>query len=137
MERSSCAGERGTKDRTTYLNERAISRVKAWLDVRGKSPGALLCPIRRGGHIQDGHLSSQSVLLVLQKRSCTVASIIPVPVFKQQFSLPSSPYLPKTVKQLDISLTLSVHPWYVNINQMKMCKKFTVYSYSNKNNACQ
>jgi integrase len=69
MERSSCAGERGTKDRTTYLNERAISRVKAWLDVRGKSPGALLCPIRRGGHIQDGHLSSQSVLLVLQKRS--------------------------------------------------------------------
>lgn len=60
---------KGNKDRTTYLNEGAIARVNAWLDVRGKSPGALLYPIRRGGHIKYNHMTPQSVLWILQKRS--------------------------------------------------------------------
>ena len=60
---------KGGKDRTVYLPKSAITFVLEWLKVRGKSPGALLCPIRKGGQIEYRHLSSQSVLLVVQKRA--------------------------------------------------------------------
>ncbi|GFE69010.1 tyrosine-type recombinase/integrase [Chroococcus sp. FPU101] len=60
---------KGGKDRTVYLPDEAIKFVKAWLDVRGRQPGALLCPIRKGGEIQIRSMSAQSVLLILQKRA--------------------------------------------------------------------
>ena len=57
------------KDRTVYLPTSAIPYVVDWLTVRGQTPGALLCPIRKGGEIQYRYLSSQSVLLIVQKRA--------------------------------------------------------------------
>lgn len=63
-----CKGK-GGKDRTVYLPQAAIPYVVKWLKVRGQTPGALLCPIRKGGEIQYRHLSSQSVLLIVQKRA--------------------------------------------------------------------
>ncbi len=60
---------KGGKDRTVYLPTSAIPYVVDWLTVRGQTPGALLCPIRKGGEIQYRHLSSQSVLLIVQKRA--------------------------------------------------------------------
>ncbi len=60
---------KGGKDRTVYLPTSAIPYVVDWLTVRGQTPGALLCPIRKGGEIQYRYLSSQSVLLIVQKRA--------------------------------------------------------------------
>lgn len=60
---------KGGKDRTVYLPSGAIAYVEDWLEIRGMSPGALLCPVRKGGKIVIKHLSPQSVLYVLQKRA--------------------------------------------------------------------
>ncbi len=60
---------KGGKSRLVYLPEIAVSYVENWLDVRGKRAGAILCPIRKGGAIEFRHMSSQGVLLVVQKRA--------------------------------------------------------------------
>lgn len=60
---------KGGKNRLVYLPGIAISYVENWLAVRGKRAGALLCPIRKGGAIEYRHMSSQAVLLVVQKRA--------------------------------------------------------------------
>ncbi|AOY80967.1 tyrosine-type recombinase/integrase [Moorena producens JHB] len=60
---------KGGKDRTVYLPEGAIAFVDNWLSVRGHQPGALLCPIQKGGQIQYRKMTPQAVLLILQKRA--------------------------------------------------------------------
>ena len=62
-------GGKGDKDRTVYLPQAAISYVENWLTIRGRQPGALLCPIRKGGELQLRHMTPQSVLLIVQKRA--------------------------------------------------------------------
>ncbi|MEA5511942.1 tyrosine-type recombinase/integrase [Crocosphaera sp. UHCC 0190] len=62
-------GGKGDKDRLVYLPESAIAIVNRWLEVRGFTPGALLCPIQKGGRIVIRSMSSQSVLLIVQKRA--------------------------------------------------------------------
>ena len=70
---------KGGKSRLVYLPSVAITHVEHWLDVRGRRPGAILCPIRKGGKLEFRHLSSQAVLKVLQKRAkeAGVASFSP------------------------------------------------------------
>jgi len=60
---------KGGKDRTVYLPAQAISYVEDWLEVRGRQPGALLCPVRKGGEILIKHLTPQSVLWIVQQRA--------------------------------------------------------------------
>ncbi len=60
---------KGGKDRTVYLNETALSVVESWIAIRGRKPGALLCPIRKGGEIELRHMTPQAVLLIVQKRA--------------------------------------------------------------------
>nr|WP_324293460.1 site-specific integrase [Moorena producens] len=68
---------KGGKDRTVYLPENAIAKrrlcriafVNDWLNTRGSQPGALLCPILKGGQIQNRNMTPQAVLLILQKRA--------------------------------------------------------------------
>ena len=60
---------KGGKERTVYLPPGAIELVSDWLCARGRKPGPLLCPIRKGGTIQYRHLSAQAVLLIVQKRA--------------------------------------------------------------------
>ncbi|MES1024918.1 tyrosine-type recombinase/integrase [Gloeocapsa sp. BRSZ] len=62
-------GGKGGKDRTVYLPQVATSAVEDWLAIRGKSPGPLLCPVRKGGRVELRHLTAQAVLLIVQKRA--------------------------------------------------------------------
>ena len=70
---------KGGKNRLVYLPEPAVFYVENWLAVRGQRAGALLCPIRKGGAIEYRQMSSQAVLLVVQKRATQagVASFSP------------------------------------------------------------
>ena len=60
---------KGGKSRLVYLPEAAITYVEHWLDIRSRRPGALLCPMRKGGVIEFRHMSSVAVLKVIQKRA--------------------------------------------------------------------
>lgn len=60
---------KGGKARLVYLPSGALAAVKAWLQVRGDQPGALICPVRRGGHIEIRSLTDQAVMTMLQRRA--------------------------------------------------------------------
>ena len=60
---------KGDKDRMVYLPETAISLVNNWLKVRGRTAGALLCPVRKGGKIQLRAMTSDAVLKILRRRA--------------------------------------------------------------------
>lgn len=61
-------GKRG-KSRHVYLPQSALAYVRRWLEVRGDQPGALLCRIRRGGHLQLGRMHPDAIWRILQKRA--------------------------------------------------------------------
>lgn len=60
---------KGGKYRTVYLPLGAVAVLDNWLKIRGKSPGALICPVRRGGHIYICRMTDQAVMAILQKRA--------------------------------------------------------------------
>lgn len=60
---------KGGKDRTVYLPGAAIAHLQHWLTVRGRRPGPLLCPIRKGGQVQLRRMTPQAVLLIVRKRA--------------------------------------------------------------------
>jgi integrase/recombinase XerD len=62
-------GGKGGKDRTVYLPSMASAYLENWLAIRGKKPGALLCPIRKGGEIEIRNMTPQAILLIVQKRA--------------------------------------------------------------------
>lgn len=62
-------GGKGDKDRLVYLPESAITFLENWLSVRGRTTGALLCPISKWGKIEHRHMTPQAVLLIVQKRA--------------------------------------------------------------------
>ena len=70
---------KGGKDRMVYLPSTGVLFVERWLTVRGREPGALLCPIIKGGKVQLRRMTSQAVLLIVQKRAreAGVASFSP------------------------------------------------------------
>lgn len=55
--------------RIVYLPSAAIFLVSKWLDIRGREPGALLCPVRKGGLVELRHLSADAVLKIVRRRS--------------------------------------------------------------------
>jgi site-specific recombinase XerD len=60
-------GGKGGKDRICYMGT-GSDALSDWLKIRGKAPGPLFYPIRRGGHIEKHRMTEQSVLYILQKR---------------------------------------------------------------------
>jgi len=60
---------KGNQDRMTYLPEGALRAVLDWLQVRGETPGALLCPVERYGKVKIRYMNDQVVMNVLQKRA--------------------------------------------------------------------
>ncbi|MBD2603855.1 site-specific integrase [Scytonema hofmannii FACHB-248] len=67
-------GGKGEKDRTVYMPISAIAVVFSWLVVRGKRPGPLLHPIRKGGFIEDfKRMTPQAVLMILRKRALSAS----------------------------------------------------------------
>lgn len=62
-------GGKGNKDRLVYLPDTAVHLVEKWLKVRGKSAGALLHPIRRGGRLERKHLTPQAIYAIVRRRA--------------------------------------------------------------------
>ncbi|KAB8332293.1 tyrosine-type recombinase/integrase [Scytonema tolypothrichoides VB-61278] len=60
---------KGGKSRTVYLPAGAVAALDAWLKVRGDLRGALICPVRRGGHVEIRRLTDQAVMVILRKRA--------------------------------------------------------------------
>jgi integrase/recombinase XerD len=70
---------KGGKSRTVYLPVGAVAAIEAWFGVRGNVPGALICPVRRGGHVNIRRMTDQAVMAILRKRalSAKVANFSP------------------------------------------------------------
>ncbi|HEY0098637.1 MAG TPA: tyrosine-type recombinase/integrase, partial [Pyrinomonadaceae bacterium] len=60
---------KGLKERLIPLEAGVRSALDGWLVVRGVRPGALLCPVDKGGRIAARHLSGQAVTDALARRS--------------------------------------------------------------------
>jgi integrase/recombinase XerD len=64
---------KGRKARTVYAANGALDALKDWIGVRGDDPGALYCPINKGGKIALGAsgkgMTSQAIYNMLRKRA--------------------------------------------------------------------
>jgi len=60
---------KGGKDRMVYLPTSAVAVLEDWLSVRGRKPGPLLCPIRKGKKVELQRLTPQAVLWIVKKRA--------------------------------------------------------------------
>lgn len=52
---------KGNKERQVFLASGGTGALEAWIAVRGKEPGPLLHPVRKGGHILRRMMSAQGV----------------------------------------------------------------------------
>ena len=57
------------KERLAHVVEGAKDALEGWLASRGPEPGPLFPPIRRGGHIKEGRLTTQAIYYILRERS--------------------------------------------------------------------
>lgn len=61
---------KGARERVVYLDDGGTrSYLLRWLRARGSEPGALLCPVARGGRVEVRHLSAQAVYAALVRRA--------------------------------------------------------------------
>lgn len=65
---------KGNKDRQVYATNGGRKAIEDWLEVRGSEPGALLCPVNRGGNVQLRRMSTQAVQKALSRR-CEKAEV--------------------------------------------------------------
>ena len=57
---------KGRKERVVYLPAGGRSAVDAWIVRRGDWPGALLCPVAKGGNLQHRGMTAQALMLRLR-----------------------------------------------------------------------
>ena len=57
------------KQRLAHVVEGAKDALEDWLASRGSEPGPLFLPVRRGGHIKEGRLTTQAIYYILRERS--------------------------------------------------------------------
>ena len=50
-------------DRQVYATNGGKEAIDAWIANRGDSPGALLCPVAKGGRIQPRDMTAQAVMV--------------------------------------------------------------------------
>jgi integrase/recombinase XerD len=60
---------KGKKARITFLKSGGSRWLGKWLQFRGGEPGALLCPMNKGGRVEVRRLSSQAVMVACMKRA--------------------------------------------------------------------
>ncbi len=60
---------KGNKERLAHVVNGAADALTDWLSIRGERSGALLFPIRKGGHIHSGRLTTQAIWHILQERA--------------------------------------------------------------------
>ncbi len=65
------------KMRTVPVHNGALAALQAWLEVRGDAPGALFWPVRKGGHLHPGRLTTQAIYGAFQTRAAAAG----VPAF--------------------------------------------------------
>jgi integrase len=61
---------KGNREREAYLAAGGAAVIDRWIDVRGPSPGALICPVTRGGIIELRPMTAQA----LYRRCAVIAS---------------------------------------------------------------
>ena len=59
---------KGNKQTINYVNDKAISTVQKWLDVRGNTKGNLFLRIRKGGKIVDKGITGEAMANIVCKR---------------------------------------------------------------------
>lgn len=59
---------KGHKERTAYVANGAADALTDWLAVRGDAPGAMFCPVNKGGRVIVSQMTTESVYAVIQKR---------------------------------------------------------------------
>lgn len=59
---------KGRKDRMVYATNGSREALLAWLELRRDTPGALFCPVNKGGKITIRPMTDQSIFYVLKKR---------------------------------------------------------------------
>lgn len=59
---------KGNKERTVPVSAAALPWLEAWLRIRGRKPGPLFCPLRKGGTIVYHHMSAQTIADILTRR---------------------------------------------------------------------
>ena len=57
---------KGGKERIVYCPAGGKAAVDAWIARRGPWPGALLCPVKKGGHVEQRSMTAQSVMMRLR-----------------------------------------------------------------------
>jgi len=61
---------KGNKSLTGYVGGRGLELLRRWLALRGDEPGAIFCPLRKGGRIVVGRrLSYDQVLEAIRRRA--------------------------------------------------------------------
>ncbi len=60
---------KGNQPRTAYLNTESRGIISVWLQVRGKTAGALFNPINKTGTINNKALTSESIYNIIRKRT--------------------------------------------------------------------
>ena len=65
---------KGNQSRTAFLNAECRKVLRAWLQVRGHTPGALFTPITKHGNLQHTALSGASIYQIVATR-CEHAGI--------------------------------------------------------------
>ena len=54
---------KGNKERVVYCPPAGAEAVDAWIVRRGRWPGALLCPLVKGGHVLQRAMTAQAVMM--------------------------------------------------------------------------
>lgn len=62
---------KGGKQRLVYLNDEALALVQEWLVVRGTAPGALICPVNKGGKVERRFMAANGdgIYKLVKKRA--------------------------------------------------------------------
>ena len=60
---------KGDKERLAHVVAGAAAALADWLTLRGEAPGSLFHPVRKGGAILHGRLTTQAIYHVLAKRA--------------------------------------------------------------------
>lgn len=59
---------KGNKARIAYATNGGRTALDAWLAVRGTEPGALFCPVTKGGRVEIRRMTEEAVWAILQRR---------------------------------------------------------------------
>ena len=64
--------DQGGRGASLYLGPSTLERVRAWQAAAGIADGPLFRRMRRGGHVQDGRMTTRGLNMVIRKRAKAV-----------------------------------------------------------------